>query len=86
MYYVYILQSLDEAKKQYIGYTNNLRRRLGEHNSKDNVGYTRGRQWRVVYYEAYVSESDAREREHRLKQDGRSRRFLMARIGRSLDE
>ena len=84
MYYVYVLQSLDSEKKQYIGYTADLRRRLRQHNSDKNSGYTRGRKWKLVYYESYLSEEDARIREKRLKADGRARRQLIARIENSL--
>ena len=84
MYYVYLLQNVADEKDVYIGYTNNLKRRLKEHNLASNRGYTRGKQWRLVYYESYLAESDARRRERRLKQDGRARYQLMRRISASL--
>ena len=65
---------MDEEKKQYIGSTVDLKRRLAEYNSDDNKGYTRGRKWKLVYYEAYLSKRDARKREKQLKADGRARR------------
>ncbi len=80
MYYVYVIKSGD---KRYIGYTNNLKRRIEEHNRGENRS-TRGRKWELIYYEAYKSEDDARERERKLKQRGRSRQILYERIKRSL--
>ena len=82
MYYVYLIQN--EEGKRYIGYTQDLKRRLSEHNNNDNA-LTKGHEWEIIYYEAYKSEEDARERERKLKQDGRSRRHLYARVSRSLN-
>ncbi len=49
--HVYILKS-DRTRRPYTGYSNNLNRRLGEHNHKDNDGWTGQFQpWRI---EAYV--------------------------------
>ena len=41
MYYVYILENVENTKEHYIGYTSNLKKRIKEHNSEDNKGYTR---------------------------------------------
>ncbi len=80
MHYVYLLQSDDLAR--YVGSTSDLRRRLQEHNA-GNVASTRGKHWRVVYYEAYVSKKDALRREAALK-DGRARYHLFDRVAESL--
>ncbi len=81
MYYVYLLVS--ERGERYIGFTDDLRRRLDEHNRRDSK-YTRGRKWKLVYYEAYASRQDATKREKRLKHDGRSRYGLMKRVEGSI--
>ena len=81
MYYVYLL--LSEREEKYIGFTQDLEKRLKKHNSGESK-YTRGRTWRLVYYEAYASRSDAMKREKRLKQDGRSRYALMKRVEDSI--
>ena len=78
MYYVYVLSSQRESLR-YIGYTSDLRRRLAEHN-EPHKGYTNGQEWELVYYEAYKTEILARQRERRLKQDGRAKRQLFARV------
>jgi len=80
MYYVYVLKSGD---KFYVGYTSDLKRRVSEHNSGINRS-TRGRKWRLIYYEAYLSEKDARDRERKLKQRGQSKRRLFERIPDSI--
>lgn len=81
MWYVYYLHN--ELNKSYIGITNDLRRRLSEHN-KGYSTYTSGHNWRIIYYEAYLDKRDAYRREHRLKEDGRTVRQLRERINASL--
>jgi len=79
MYYVYVLQNMADEDDFYTGYTSDLKRRLQQHNSGDNIS-TKGKKWCIAYYEAYQSESVARDRERKLKHDGRVKRFLMQRI------
>ncbi len=45
--------------------------------------YTSFGNWKLVYYEAYLSESDARKRERMLKQNGNSKRHLLKRVENS---
>ena len=75
MFYVYVLKNKSN-KELYYGCTTDVNRRLKEHNAKDK--------WQLVYYEAYVSKHDAREREQKLKHYGQSRKHLKNRIRRSL--
>lgn len=83
MYYVYILKSLKD-NNLYIGSTNNLSRRLKEHN-EGKVFSTKGRiPFEIIYYEAYKSESDVRKREHNLKLRSRAHAQLKKRIEGSL--
>ena len=83
MYYVYVLQN--KTRELYIGATNDLRRRLSEHNAGRSHS-TKGKKWSVVYYEAYKSEKDARRREGKLKLHGRAKRWLKERIQDSLQD
>ena len=82
MYYVYVLQNID-TKKMYYGYTEDLRGRVRYHRLKGVPGYAQGSEWRLVYYEAYLSKSDALRREKALK-DGRSAYWLKERIRESI--
>ena len=82
MYYVYYL--VNENGDSYIGYTNDLKRRLDEHNSGQNKS-TKGHRWCLVYYEAYRSKSDAQARERALKMRGQAKRHLKERIGESIE-
>jgi putative endonuclease len=81
MYYVYIIKS--QVNKLYIGSTNDLKRRMAEHNSGKSFS-TRGSQWILVYYESYRNEKDARVRERRIKQQGQAMAQLKRRIKNSL--
>jgi len=75
MFYLYILQD-KISHRIYIGSTNNLKRRMNQHLKKN-------KSWVLVYYEAYQSEKDAREREQKLKHYGTSLADLKHRIKNS---
>jgi len=76
MIYVYVLQK-QKSNAIYIGITRDLRRRFKEHNALSNS-------WRLVYYEAYQDERDARLREKRLKYYGKALTQLKRRLNFSL--
>ncbi|MEK7560381.1 MAG: GIY-YIG nuclease family protein [Patescibacteria group bacterium] len=83
MFYVYVLKSLNDDLG-YIGSTSDLRRRVADHNS-GLVESTRARRpLQLVYYEAYMSEKDARRRESNLKLKSRAYAQLRKRIIDSL--
>jgi putative endonuclease len=73
MYYVYLLES-ERHDEIYVGSTNDLKRRLEEHNSGKEKSTGRYAPWKLVSYEAYRVESDARNREKMLKQHGNAMR------------
>lgn len=77
-YYVYLLQSeLDNS--WYIGYTNEIGRRLTEHNSGKSYYTKRKMPWKLIYYEVSFNKLDAIAREKYLK-TGMGRRFLKNRL------
>ena len=79
MYYVYILQS-EIDKKLYIGYTNDLKKRLAEHQNGKSAATSPRRPFKLIYYEAYVSMQDAKHRESNLKLQARALEGLKRRI------
>jgi len=83
MYVVYIIQS-QQTKEIYIGYTNNFKKRLFEHNSNKSFSTKNKGPWRLVYCEVYRDQTDAKQREHRLKYYGRALAQLKRRIAKSL--
>jgi putative endonuclease len=66
MFYTYILQSL-KNKSLYIGYTNDLRKRIREYNSGKNLATKPFRPYKVIFYEAFLNIKDAKSREKYLK-------------------
>ena len=78
MFYVYIPQSAD-GKKLYYGFSSNLKQRFAEHQRMPKHAG-----WKVLYYEAYLNEQDARARERMLKKYGVARGHLKQRIRRSI--
>lgn len=83
MFYVYILKS-EKDGNFYTGYTNDLKRRLIEHNSGKGESTKLRRPFELIYYEAYKSRDDATHREQMLKEYGGSLGGLKRRINKSL--
>lgn len=83
MFYVYILKSRKD-KRCYIGSTKDLRQRLKLHNSGKIYSTQDRRPLTLVYYEAYLSEKDARKREQMLKNYGQGITNIYKRISESL--
>ncbi|MBL7131660.1 MAG: GIY-YIG nuclease family protein [Candidatus Omnitrophica bacterium] len=76
IYWVYVLKNRKD-NEPYYGYTNNLERRLKEHDVE--------KVWKFVGCEGYTSELDARERESKLKHYGQTRTYLKKRLRRSFE-
>ena len=79
MFYIYCLQSEKEKEELYFGFTNDLKKRLKEHNSGDTISTKRYMPWRLIYYEACLTESDAHRREHYFKTN-MGRRMMKRRL------
>ena len=66
MFYVYLLES-KKYNNFYFGCTNNLRRRLNEHNQGSNPSTKPYAPYKIIYFEAYINQNDAYKREKILK-------------------
>jgi len=76
MWYIYILQCADNSL--YTGVTNNLERRLKEHNAKKGGSYTRSRlPVKLAYSEHQPDKSSALKREHEIKGWNRTKKHLI---------
>ncbi|MCZ6814937.1 MAG: GIY-YIG nuclease family protein, partial [Alphaproteobacteria bacterium] len=62
--------------RTYVGWTDDLDRRLGEHNSGTGARSTRGREWVLLYAERHDTRRQAMSREWHLKRDRRFRKYL----------
>ncbi|MBP9822311.1 MAG: GIY-YIG nuclease family protein [Candidatus Pacebacteria bacterium] len=79
MYFFYVLKST-KNEELYFGYTEDLRARLGQHNSGKVPSTNLKKPLVLVYYEAYRSQSDAKHREHSIKLRGNAYLQLKRRI------
>lgn len=66
MFYTYVLQSIKDGEI-YIGFTNDLKKRIVEHNRGLNFSTDRYKPWKLIYYEACLDKDDAVRREKYLK-------------------
>jgi putative endonuclease len=73
-FHTYILFS-HSRNKFYIGSTNNLQRRLSEHNSGQNLSTKFGIPWNLIFSEEFLSKAEAIRLEKKIKKRG-AKRFL----------
>ena len=80
MHIVYVLENQND-ESWYIGQTDNLARRLQEHNSGSGARTTRIKEgkWKLIYAEAYCDKQDALGREKFLK-GGSGRKYLQRQL------
>ena len=70
MHFVYLLVSKNKNRTiSYVGYTNNINKRLKLHNSSKGAKFTRGRKWKLAYYKKYDSKILAMREEYKLKKN-----------------
>ena len=62
-----MLKSKGKKTITYVGYTNNLKRRIDLHNNSKGAKFTRGRKWKLIYKEKYNSKREAISREYYIK-------------------
>jgi len=73
MHYVYIVKCADGT--YYTGYTNDLKRRIKQHNAGEGAKYTKGRRpVELVHSEQFETKSEAMKREYKIKQLKRQRK------------
>ncbi len=64
-----MLKSKGIKSVTYIGYTNNLKKRIDLHNSGKGAKFTRGRKWLLIYKEIFNSKKEAISREYYIKKN-----------------
>ena len=76
MNYTYILKCSDNTL--YTGWTNNLEKRIKDHNDGKGAKYTKARRpVELVYYEIFETKDDAMKREYAIKQLTRTQKMLL---------
>ena len=75
-FYVYVLKSLGKKNITYVGYTKDIKKRIFLHNTGKGAKFTRGRKWRIIYFEKLPSKKKAMQREYVIKKDRKLRSKL----------
>jgi putative endonuclease len=74
IYYVYLIKTLNGyLNKTYVGYTNNILKRLHKHNTNIGAKSTKGYKWELVYKKRFYSKNKALSFEYKLKKDRKER-------------
>ena len=79
-YFVYLIGCKKFNKlTTYVGYTNNLKKRISLHNKGKGAKFTRGRKWKLLYFEKFSSKKEAISREYYIKKNRKFRNFIKER-------
>ena len=62
-----------KIKKTYVGYTNNLVKRLKNHNNSKGAKSTKGFSWQIIFKKKFLNKSKAMSFEYTLKQNRKKR-------------
>ena len=74
VYYVYLILSKKLNKyRSYVGYTNNIEKRLHLHNNSKGAKFTRGNTWKLIYCMKYKDKITAMKEEYKLKKNYKKR-------------
>ena len=68
-YYVYMLKSIEKKTVTYVGYTSDIKKRIQLHNLGKGAKFTRGRKWKLIYREKFISKKEAILREYYIKKN-----------------
>ena len=78
MYYTYVMKSI-KNDNLYFGYTNDLKKRISQHNKGTEKSTAPYIPWELIYYEACINKADAQRREKYFK-TSQGRRMFRLRI------
>ena len=81
MYFIYILKSVHHFRF-YVGMTENVQRRLKEHNSGKTKSTIAWSPWKLFFSESYETREEARKREKYLK-SGYGKQWIKEKWSRS---
>ena len=78
VYYVYLIKTLDGfINKSYVGFTNDLVKRINKHNNNQGAKSTKGYKWELIYKKRFYSKNKALSFEYKLKKDRNERSRLI---------
>ena len=73
---MYMLKSKNSKPVTYVGYTNNIKKRITLHNAGRGAKFTRGRKWKLIYKEKIKTKNEAISREYYIKNNRSLRKKL----------
>ena len=71
-----ILTEINNKYVSYVGYTNNIKKRLFLHNTSKGAKFTKGKSWKLIYSKTYDDKSEAMSEEFKLKKNYTMRDIL----------
>jgi putative endonuclease len=76
-FFVYLIGNYKFSKlTTYVGYTNNIKKRISLHNSGKGAKFTKGRSWKLLYYEKFKTKKEALSREYYIKKNRKFRNLI----------
>ena len=85
-YFVYLIATLKKNKViSYVGFTNNLKKRLSLHNSGKGAKFTRGSNWKIIYKKKYTNKKKAMSEEYKLKKNYKLRNKIKLKFIKKLN-
>ena len=76
-FFVYLLININKNRAtSYVGYTNDLIKRLTLHNKSKGAKFTKGRKWTLIYKKCYKTKSLAMKNEYILKKNQKKRNLI----------
>ena len=76
-FFVYLLININKNRAtSYVGYTNDIVKRLALHNKSKGAKFTKGRKWTLIYKKCYKTKSLAMKNEYLLKKDQKRRNLI----------
>ena len=76
-FFVYLLININKNRAtSYVGYTNDLVKRLDLHNKSKGAKFTKGRKWTLIYKKCYKTKSLAMKNEYILKKNQKKRNLI----------
>ncbi len=81
MYFVYLIVSKNKNRTiSYVGYTNDIKKRLKLHNSSKGAKFTKGRTWKLAYFKKYDKKNLAMKEEYKLKKNYKLRNKIKMKV------
>jgi putative endonuclease len=74
-----ILSKIKNKHISYVGYSQNLEKRLMLHNNSKGAKFTKGKKWILIYSKKYSSKSKAMKEEYKFKKDSKNRNIIKER-------